>query len=107
MTIRKPSSYRTGTAQWKKLRAKRRQHDFDNGLTQCPECNIWLDWEYSLRPNSAEVDHIIPASQGGQDTFENCRVICRQCNQRLGAKVGNKRKAKQAVKVEYKTKLNW
>lgn len=105
--MRKASSHRTGSATWKRLRAQRRQHDYDNGLRQCPECHVWLDWEHSRRPNSAEVDHIIAYAQGGLDSFENTRTICRLCNQRLGAKVGNQRKAAPKVTVKYETTLKW
>lgn len=29
-----------------------------------------------------EFDHIIPKGKGGEDTFENLRLLCRNCNQR-------------------------
>lgn len=32
------------------------------------------------------VDHVIPASQGGEMTVENCVLSCRDCNQRKGVK---------------------
>jgi|Deesub1362A_J573_1020465.scaffolds.fasta_scaffold01311_13 hypothetical protein len=32
----------------------------------------------------AEVDHVIPRSRGGTDTFENLVCACRECNQRKG-----------------------
>ncbi|WP_366909372.1 HNH endonuclease [Nesterenkonia sp.] len=66
---------------------------FESGLTRCPLCGTWLNWEYSRRPDSPEPDHVIPYSQGGTDTIENVRVICRRCNQRLGARAGNTVKA--------------
>lgn len=90
-----------------KVRDQRREHDFNNGLTNCPSCRVWLDWEYTRRPNSAEVDHILPHAQGGQDVFENTQILCRLCNQRSGAKLGNKRRVSRAVKVEYTTKIDW
>lgn len=31
-----------------------------------------------------EYDHIIPWSQGGPSTLENCQILCRACNQRKG-----------------------
>ncbi|RLP70879.1 HNH endonuclease [Mycetocola reblochoni] len=75
---------RTGTTRWKNITTRRRHTD--RHLTTCPECNTTLNWEQGQQPNSAEVDHIIPHAQGGQDTYGNTRIICRRCNQSLGAK---------------------
>lgn len=33
------------------------------------------------------LDHIIPWSLGGEDTYENFQTLCRTCNRRKGAKV--------------------
>ena len=30
------------------------------------------------------IDHIIPKSRGGKDSFENCVAACRECNNRKG-----------------------
>lgn len=68
---------RTGTGRWQRVRAKALATAWDEGKTTCPECRKPMDYSRSLMPNSAEVDHIIPHSQGGQDVIENCRVICR------------------------------
>src|SRR5690625_3133179 len=103
----RPNSSRTGTTQWMRIRDQRRKIDLDDGLTNCPDCGIAMDWEYSGRPNSAEVDHIIPHARGGTDTFENTRTICRLCNQRLGGKVGAKRSISVTQKVEYRTVIEW
>lgn len=86
---------RTGTATWKRVRALALKLAWEQGQNRCPECRKPMDYSRSLMPNSAEVDHIIPHSQGGQDVIENCRVTCRQCNQRLGGKVGKQRSRKQ------------
>ena len=75
---------RTGTAQWKRIAAQARADALDRGLTRCPLCRTGLDWEYSGRPNSAEVDHIKPHAAGGADAIENTRILCRRCNQQLG-----------------------
>lgn len=90
-----------------RIRDQRREEDFNNGITNCPECGTNLDWEYSRRPNSAEVDHKIPFSAGGTDTFENTQIICRRCNQSLGGKVGKKHQVILAVKVKYQTAIKW
>lgn len=84
---------RTGTSKWKNIRKRAIHRAMRDGLTNCPECNIPLDYETGLRPNSPEVDHIIPWSVSQTDALDGTRVICRRCNQSLGGKV-SKRKPK-------------
>ena len=98
---------RTGTATWKRVRDQARANALDQGLTRCPRCRTGLDWEYSGRPNSAEVDHITPHIQGGADTIENTRIICRRCNQQLGGAL-NKRKPRPPVEtIELESSPIW
>jgi 5-methylcytosine-specific restriction endonuclease McrA len=33
------------------------------------------------------IDHIIPRSRGGKDSFENCVAACRSCNRRKGGRI--------------------
>jgi 5-methylcytosine-specific restriction endonuclease McrA len=33
------------------------------------------------------IDHIIPRSRGGRDSFENCVAACRSCNRRKGGRM--------------------
>ena len=54
--------------------------------------------------NSPEVDHIIPYAQGGQDTLDNVRVICKACNRRLGGKDGNKRRRLKEAEQAFEPK---
>jgi 5-methylcytosine-specific restriction endonuclease McrA len=89
---------RTATSKWIKIRNQVRANAIDAGLTRCPLCGVGLDWEYSGRPNSAEVDHIKPYSLGGRDEIENCRIICRLDNQRLGGAL-NKKHPRPVVKT--------
>ena len=82
---------RTATAKWKNIVKQVRANAIDQGQTRCPRCRVGLDWEYSLRPNSAEVDHVVPHSQGGADSIENTRILCRKCNQELGGMLNRRR----------------
>lgn len=76
---------RTGTATWKNLRKRAIYRAKRAGQTHCP-CGRLLDYDISLTPASAEVDHIIPHSKGGPDHIDNIAVICRACNLSKGNK---------------------
>lgn len=71
---------RTGTAQWKRVRREALAEAQASGITVCPLCHRLLDYDRSLLPASAEVDHIVPHHKGGLDTRENVRILCRDCN---------------------------
>lgn len=88
------ASSRTGTAKWLRLAARAKAQALDAGVYTCPVCGVALDYTRSRQPNSPEVDHIVPYAEGGKDTLENVRVICRLCNQRLGGKLGATRSRK-------------
>lgn len=81
---------RTGTSTWKRVRGLALYRAKQAGITHCTECGVELDYENGLTPRSAEVDHIVPASQGGKDHIDNVRVICRYDNQSLGGKQNRK-----------------
>lgn len=53
----------------------------------CPLCDQRL-CDQPHRPNSKEIDHIVPVCEGGEHSQRNCRIICRTCNnlRRKGAK---------------------
>lgn len=82
---------RTGTTHWLKLAAQAKHLAQVQGQTQCPWCDTRLNYHRGLLPNSAEPDHIIPHAQGGRDTLDNLRIICRRCNQSKGDKAKPKR----------------
>jgi 5-methylcytosine-specific restriction protein A len=75
---------RTGTSRWKHLRAQALREAQAQGITHCPECTTPLNYTEGRQPNSAEPDHIIPHANGGQDTLDNIRILCRRCNQSRG-----------------------
>lgn len=78
---------RTGTAQWKTLRAQAIRKAQRQGITNCPNCAQTLDYTAGNRsPNSVEVDHIVSHAQGGTDTADNVQVICGRCNRAMGDK---------------------
>ena len=76
---------RTGTASWKRTRARVIADAQANGQMTCPICHVALDYDFARKPNSAEVDHVVPHAHGGTDDPSNLRVICRRDNQRRGA----------------------
>lgn len=91
---------RTGTARWKTLRKKELAAAFERGDMRCPICFVAYDWHRSKQPNSPELDHVTAHAEGGKDVAENVRVICRQCNQRLGGKLGGKRsQARKTIRI--------
>lgn len=96
---------RTGTGKWKRLRREVIAEAQDTGLTHCPMCRTWLDYERSLQWNSPEVDHKIAASQGGPDTKANTQILCMTCNRRKGD--GTRIKRKPAARVETVTRIDW
>lgn len=75
---------RTATTAWKKLRSTIIRDARANGMEHCPQCRVPLTWAGPRTPQSAEVDHITPVSQGGTDHPSNLRILCRRCNQQRG-----------------------
>ena len=99
---------RTGTTTWLKVARQAKAQAQANGQTTCPECGTWLDWERSRQPNSPEADHIISHANGGPDHITNTRIICRLCNQRLGAKTGRRKKQPPPTQqIQEPTRFNW
>lgn len=41
---------------------------------RCETCGV------KLRPGNIEYDHCIPVALGGNNGFENCRCLCRNCH---------------------------
>ena len=90
---------RTGTTRWLNTRRACLKRDREAGITTCPLCGVTLDYNVSRLPNSAEADHIVPHAQGGEDTPENTRTVCRRCNQSRGGK--------QASQKPIRTSREW
>lgn len=56
---------------------------YDAGLRHCPCCGVQLVWKANvanLQKNLATVDHMVPRSIGGADTYLNMFIMCRSCN---------------------------
>jgi 5-methylcytosine-specific restriction endonuclease McrA len=53
---------------------------------KCNHCGIDTPLELKglCLPNSPEMDHIIPLCKGGQHTWDNVQLLCRECNQAKG-----------------------
>ncbi len=48
---------------------------------ECQYCAKWLTFQ------QATIDHIIPKSRGGNNTFENCVTACHECNEKKGCRL--------------------
>lgn len=77
-------SSRTGLTPHLVFRRKVLARGRAQGVTNCPDCGVLLDYKISRTPSSAEPDHIVPKARGGTDDASNGRVICRRCNQSRG-----------------------
>jgi len=49
---------------------------------KCRQCSTATPRELrgSCQPNAPELDHRIPISKGGAHSYDNCQLLCRQCN---------------------------
>lgn len=77
---------RTSTREHKQFRKQVLARAQAMGITHCPACGVKLQYNNNgqRKPNSAEADHIIPASLGGTNHPDNGRVLCAKCNSRRG-----------------------
>ena len=96
---------RTGTGKWKRLRKQVIEEAIQREQFNCLDCGTHMDYERSGQPDSAEVDHIVPYALGGKDVKDNCRVICRHCNQTRFHRERASRKP--AGRIEPDTQIDW
>jgi 5-methylcytosine-specific restriction endonuclease McrA len=52
-------------------------------LGNCEACGYKMNRRHN-HPLQATVDHIVPASKGGGDHFDNLRLVCARCNGKKG-----------------------
>ena len=93
---------RTSTREHKQFRKQVLARAQAMGITHCPACGVKLQYNNNgkRKPNSAEADHIIPASLGGTNHPDNGRVLCAKCNSRRGNGRGGKGRARHYQKNE-------
>lgn len=93
---------RTSTREHKQFRKQVLARAQAMGITHCPACGTKLQYKNNgqRKPNSAEADHIIPASLGGTNHPDNGRVLCAKCNSRRGNGRGGKGRARHYQKNE-------
>ncbi len=93
---------RTSTKEHKQFRKQVLARAQAMGITHCPACGAKLQYNNNgeRKPNSAEADHIIPASLGGSNHPDNGRVLCAKCNSRRGNGRGGKGRARHYQKNE-------
>lgn len=41
---------------------------------------VYCEDDYSQDKRMLSIDHVLPQSKGGKDSFENCVTACKQCN---------------------------
>jgi 5-methylcytosine-specific restriction endonuclease McrA len=59
----------------------------DKWICQLCGCNTPKSLMGKNKPNSPELDHIIPISKGGDHKEYNLQLLCRQCNSSKGANI--------------------
>jgi 5-methylcytosine-specific restriction endonuclease McrA len=52
----------------------------------CPICGVEMD-DTGRGSASKSIDHVVPVSQGGENTLSNVRVVCFGCNARAGLRL--------------------
>jgi len=80
------------------LQARLRKEKFDRSpyceapeWTNCPMAGQELSWD------QAQLDHIIPVTDGGETTHENTRLACATCHAVISAKSRREKRKRQGL----------
>jgi len=69
--------------QGKKLRARLKTLYGD----RCPLCGCTMEFDFiEMDSSTATIDHVVPMSKGGKNSFYNIQLMCHKCNQKKAAK---------------------
>lgn len=53
-------------------------------MNRCRYCGAFVNWKDRRSPIGGTYDHVLPISAGGDESFGNIVIACRQCNFRKG-----------------------
>ena len=58
----------------------------DNGKCYICGKHLILNDKYN-RPDAPTIEHVVPISKGGTNTWSNVKLACRECNVKKGTKI--------------------